>query len=310
MCGHAGTVGTLRPVRRLPPPPGWPGAGRRPGQAAGAARASRRRPSAPRSPGWSGRAGCDPLRLASGPGYLAHPEGRPATRRGGRPDLPHRPDQLGRPVRPARAGRPRRPAGTGSGSPPTSASSATARSTSTPGWRTRPGEDVDALLAEAGVRLRAVHRRARRRHPGRDGRGPPRLGPGRDRPRVRAVRRRAAPAARPRSPCAAATRRRTRPGSGWCTRGVRSCSGTRSCPRRCCPSAGPAPRAASFFDRHAARLRPAADRYVDAVPRHGRPTADPSDQTRAVHDRPHDRAAARRPHRRRRHPDPEPARRR
>ena len=50
-----------------------------------------------------------PAAAVHGPGLPAHPEGHPPARRGRRPDLPHRPAHLGRPVRPARDRRRRRP---------------------------------------------------------------------------------------------------------------------------------------------------------------------------------------------------------
>ena len=95
MCGHAGSVGALRPVRRLPPPAGRPGAGRRPGPAARPARASP--PPAVRTAvsrmvrqGW-----LHPAAAGRRTGLPAHPEGGPPARRGGRPDLPHRPKSAG-----------------------------------------------------------------------------------------------------------------------------------------------------------------------------------------------------------------------
>jgi phenylacetic acid degradation operon negative regulatory protein len=88
MCGHAGAVGTLRPVRRLPPP------ARRRAPVAALVKLLAPLGIAPPAVRTAvsrmvRRAGCTPapgLRA----GLSAHPEGGAAARRGGGPDLPHR----------------------------------------------------------------------------------------------------------------------------------------------------------------------------------------------------------------------------
>ena len=241
MCAHAGPVGALRPVRRPPPPdaaaahrsPPWSGCSRRWASPPPAVRTAVSRMV---RQGW-----LDPLRLAAGPGYPITPkaarrldEAAARIYRTGRVSL-------GRPVRPARAGRPGAPGGT---------AQRLAANLSFLGYgtldeqtwvATRPGRGRRPAAHRGRRPLRAVHRRARRRHPRRDGAWS--AAPGTWPRSARPTSGSSPSSARcsPRSPCAAATRRRTRPGSGSCTRGARSSSATRSCPRRCCPSAGPAP---------------------------------------------------------------------
>ena len=193
-----------------------------------------------------------PLRLSAGPGLPAHAEGGPPARRGRAPGSTApagsawdgRFDLL---VLDAAAGAPRAAAARRQPDLPRLRHARP----SAPGSPPAPGEEVDGLLDRGRRAVRAVHRQPRRRHRRRRRRWSAGPGTCRDRRRVRAVRRRAAPAAGRGRPPAATTSRRTRPGSGSCTRGARSCSATRSCRRRCCPSAGPAPTAAAFFDRHA-----------------------------------------------------------
>ena len=176
MCGHAGTVGALRPLRRLPAPAGRPGAGGRPGPPA---RPARHRPARGAHRGVpDGAAG-----LAAPPAagrrrrLSAHAEGRPAgstrpppgstapTRAGwdGRFDL----SSCTRP--PARRDAQRLAA--------TWPTSGTACSTSAPGSRPGPATRSTPLLAEAGVGYERFTRHARGRHGRRRGTGPPRLGP-------------------------------------------------------------------------------------------------------------------------------------
>ena len=244
-----------------------------------------------------------PVRLAAGPGYPITPkaarrldEAAARIYRTGR-------ISLGRPVRSDRAGR---PAG---------------RRRDRPAPRRQPGLPRlrHARRADLGRHPRPARRSTRcsprpacgyerftATHaagtPGAIGAGPPGLGPRRDRPRVRAVRRRPAPAARRGHRAQHATRTayaaRFRLVHAWRTFLFRD----PQLPPALLPERWPGTAAAAFFDRHAARLRPAADRYVDSA-------STPS--TRAV--RPKGRrhvtdAAARRPHRRRRHPDAQPAR--
>ena len=155
------------------------------------------------------------------------PKAVPPARRGSRPDLPDRPapwdgrfDLL---VLDAAAAR-----GTGSGSPPTSPSSATARSTSNLG-RHPAGRGRRRLLDEAGVRYERFTAAHAAGTPGaaalvRRAWDLREIG---QRLRAFVAEQRPLLAASPR---AAATRTRTRPGSGWCTPGVLSSSGTPTAP--------------------------------------------------------------------------------
>ena len=262
MCGHAGTVGTLRPVRRPPPPAGWPGTGRRPGQAARAARHRRRRPFAPRSPGWCARAGCTRSGWPPDPG-IRSPRRPPAgsTRRPPGSTAPA--GQLGRPVRPDRARARRPPAATGSGSPPTWPSSATARSTSSTWVATRAGR---------GGRRRCSPRPASASSgsPPRTPPAPPARwrwsgGPGTWPRSAAATSSSSRTSARcsPRSPRAArdeeAYAARFRLVHAWRTFLFRD----PQLPPALLPERWPGTARGRFFDRHAARLRPAADRYVE-----------------------------------------------
>lgn len=260
MCGHAGTVGTLRPVRRPPSSEGWPGTGCRPGQATGAAgnrtasRSHRRVPD-----GASGLARTTPVGLRTG--IFDHTESRPATRRGNGPDLPDRPSHLGRPVRSAGVGGPGLPTGP----------AAARRQPELPRLRHARRADLGRHPPRRGRRpvsrrgrhpVRAVQRLTLRRHSRRDGRGPAGVEPHRDRPGLRAVRRGSASAARHghraqqrrggiRGPVPARARVAYVP-----------LPGPAAAPALL-PERWPGTAAASFFDRHAARLRPAADRYVE-----------------------------------------------
>ena len=157
--------------------------------------ASPRRRCARRSPGWSGRAGCTRCGCPPAPATSSRrrrsagsttpapastaPAACPGTARSTCSSSNRRP-----------------PARSGSGSPPTSASSGTARSTPPPGWRPARPTRWSTCSTEAGVRLRAVHRRPHRRPVRRDGAGAARLGPAGARRRVRAVRPRRAAARR------------------------------------------------------------------------------------------------------------------
>ena len=202
-----------------------------------------------------------PFTVADRPGLRHHPEGGTATRRGGRPHLPHAEGRhhagtadsiSSRWTRPAPRARARLAANLGFlGYGAIDAST----------WiAPRPGEERRRAATEAGVRFdrfSAAHvaggRLARRAG----------LGPGRDRRRVRAS---SSPGS-PRS-CGDRPGHRRRAGvrgqvHARARAGGRSCSGTRSCRRSCCRSPGRARRRPAFFDRHAGRLRPAADRYVD-----------------------------------------------
>ena len=179
-----------------------------------------------------------PLRLAAGPGYLLTPK---AARR-----LDEAAARIYRTGQTSWDGRfdlvvlePRRRAGERQRLGGKLSSSGTARSTSAPGSRRGPADEVDALLTESGVRYERFTRQPRRRYDRRRGAGPPRLGPRRDRRRRTSGSSPSSARCWPRSPPAATTRRRTRPGSGWCTPGVPSCSGTRSCRRPCCPTRWP-----------------------------------------------------------------------
>ena len=105
-----------------------------------------------------------------------------------------------------------------------------------------PAEDVDVLLDEAGRALRAVHRRARRRHPRRDGRGPPGLGPRRDRPARTSG---SSPSSAPLLAGGDRAQRRRGGVRGPVPAGARVAylpvPGPAAALRRCCPNAGPAP---------------------------------------------------------------------
>ena len=304
MCGHAGTVGTLRPVRRLPPRPGWPRTGRRPGQAARTARASRRRRYAPRCPGWCVRAGCTRLRLAAGPGLSAHPEGRPPARRGRRPDLPHRPGRLGRTVRPDRPANRRRPAGTAQRLGANLAFLGYGMLDEQTWVATRAGEEVDGLLNEAGVRLRAVH--APRTPPARRARWAWSAGPGTSTRSAGRTRGSSPSSAR----CVGAVTARSSDEDAYAAR-FRLVHAWRTflfrdpqLPPALLPERWPGTSAAAL-------LRPARDPAAARPPTATSSTA----STSACRVRPtegfrrhRDRAAARRPHRRRRHADPQPPR--
>ncbi len=205
-----------------------------------------------------------PLRLSSGPGYLITPKAARRLDEAAARIYRTGQGQLGRPVRPAGARGPGRPPGP----------AAARRQPDLPrlrharrahlGRHPARRRTSTGCSTEAGVRLRAVHRQPRRRH------------------RRRRWRWSAAPGTSPRSAAAyerfvaeqtPAARRGHRP--------QRRRGGVRGpVPARArvayVPVPGPAaaPGAAArplarhrarpaFFDRHAARLRPAADRYVD-----------------------------------------------
>ena len=265
MCGHAGTVGTLRPLRRPSPHERWARAGRRPGEVA--------RPTRCRSPGRPDR------RVPDGPPGLARTAAarRPARDIRITPKAARRLDEAA-----ARIYRTGRITWDGrfdlsSWRPPT-ARRDRQRLAANLGFlgygtldehtwvATRAGEDVDVLLEEAGVRYERFTAAHAAGTPGAMGvvrRAWDLDEIGHAYERFVAEQRAGWPAVTG----AAATRRRTRPGSGWCTRGVRSSSRTRSSLRRCCPKRWPGTARRQLL-RPARRPAPAGRRPVRrAVPR-------------------------------------------
>ena len=289
MCGHAGTVGALRPVRRLPAPAGRPRAGRRPGQAA---RAARHRGAGGAHRGVpDGAAGlAAPAPLAAGPGYLLTPKAARRLDEAAARIYRTGADQLGRPLRPDRARAAASPARPAAARRQPGLPRLRHAGRARPGSRPAPADDVDALLDRG--RRRATSGSPPRHAAGTAGRGgpgPPRLGPRRDRPGVRAVRRRASARSSrrstPRSTDEEAYAARFRLVHAWRTFLFRD----PQLPPALLPERWPGTGAADFFDRHAARLRPAADRYVDRCldARWHRP-ADRDPMQTGVADRPHD----------------------
>ena len=151
-----------------------------------------------------------------------------------------------------------------SGSAASCASSVWHRSATAPGSARTRSVEVDRLLADEGHRGGLPHRRrtsarssccwtafdvgtARRVTTTLDRRG------GRPRRHGRSGRRPRAGRPWPRSSYA----------PSWCTAGASSSSATRACPTALLPADWPGLRAAAFFDEHAARLLPAADRFID-----------------------------------------------
>ena len=240
MCGHAGTVGTLRPLRRPPPPPGWPGTGRRAGEVAGPAghRAAggphRRLPDG--APGLA-----RPAAAGLADPAIRSPRGRPPPRRGRRPDLPHRPDQLGRPLRPDRADRPRLPPRPAAPRRQPRLPRLRHASTSRPGWPPAPASTSTCCSPRPACATNGSP-------PPTPAAPPAAMGLVRRAWDLAALGRAYEQfVAEQRALLADVTSRSSRRGGvrGAVPAGPRLAylplPATRSCPRRCCPSAGPAP---------------------------------------------------------------------
>src|SRR5690606_7017195 len=97
MTGYAGPVRPVRPVRGLSTCPGWAGASRRVGKAAGPV-GYRRSRGADRGVSDGAPGVVDSGTTARRSRIRAHPEGGAAVGRGCRPDLPNRPTRLGRTI--------------------------------------------------------------------------------------------------------------------------------------------------------------------------------------------------------------------
>ena len=258
--------------------------GGRPGPAAGAARHRRLRPSARRSRGWSAQGWLEPVRLPPGRGYALTDRARRAARRGGRPDLPHPRPEPGTArwhllfARPGRRPRRRERLRTGLTLPRLRAAVATAPGSARSPRRGR--RSCSAPRAPGARFAAATTTRPGARCAARPGTWPA-LGPAYDAwPATRAAARRPARrAGRPEPRRRAGVRRPLRLVHEW----RKFLFADPGLPAELLPRDWPGHAAADVLRRsEAARLLPAAARFVDALP----DRTDPSDRPDGAHDRP------------------------
>src|SRR4051794_2907513 len=182
MCGHAGAVGSLRPLRRLSATEGWSRAGGRPGEVAVPAR--NRAAGGPHRGVTDGPAG---VAAPDAPGLRArlsaHSEGGAPARRGVRSDLPDRALRVGRAVRSDPAAEPR-----AAPRPPAADLSRVRHALRACLGRAALRRGDRCRAHRPGAAVRAVQRQPRGRFAGRVGCGRARVGSRRHRPGVRGVR--------------------------------------------------------------------------------------------------------------------------